>query len=512
MRAEKRRGRRLTLKKYISLLLVLLLLVGTAPAAFAASVPADQPLAEKVEDTVREPTCTEAGMILKEDPVTHTVRTESIPPLGHRFGAWMADANSGLETRICELCGETEFRRPVTAEELEVARLDLSGSMDGINKKTKVTLEASFSGMGEQFHCFAVMTHQGHSTLGLIKPNYTIRFYDDPEGNEKHKLCFSDWQKEHKYILKADYYDVTQCRNLVGARLWRQITECRPRLNPHLAALPTRGAVDGFPVSVWLNGEFLGLYTMCLHKDDDLYGMEEGEHEALVICNRKTEDEASFRAPAVLDEEGVHDWEVDFCGTEDWTWLRGSFNGLISFVMNSSDEDFRAHLADYLDVDAATDYLIFLYALGLQNGGVKDLVMLNYGGTWIPSAFDMDEAFGLEPLGFAATDEPETAFLPSMEAENHSSGTGSLLWDRFLKNFEPEIATRYRILRAGVLSDESLLSLVEGFTGGIPEALYMRDAERYPGRPAADEMIQQILTYIPRRMATLDDIFGGREG
>ena len=386
-----------------------------------------------------EPSCTQAGQILTEDTETHVITAETIPAPGHRFGGW-SPVGGGYEERVCSVCGAVDRRVIETAEERETARLELTGSLEGVDKKTRVTLEAVFNGQGAKLHCYAVMTMQGHSTLGLEKSNYTLRFYNDREGQDKHKLRIGVWQKEHKFILKADYFDPTQCRNLVCAQLWRELVETRGNLHPRIASLPTLGAVDGFPLSVYLNGEFIGLYTMCLHKDDDLFGMSKGEPAAILVCNGSREEEAFFRAPAELDEEGVHDWELEFCGTEDSSWARESFNRLIAFVQDSSDEEFRERLGEHLDVDAAIDYLLFLYALGLPNGGAKDLVLVSYGDVWIPSAYDMDEAFGLRPGGEGYY-SPED-FLPRCEEGVWTSDTGSLLWDRLLQNFPDELRAR----------------------------------------------------------------------
>ena len=175
--------------------------------------------------------------------------------------------------------------------------------------------------------------------------------------------------------------------------------------------------------------------------------------------------------------------------------------------MHSSDEEFREHLGEYLDVDAAVDYLLFIYALGLSDSGAKDLVLLSYGDKWIPTVYDMDGAFGLLPDGESAS--PPDSFLPRCEDGVWTSGTGSLLWDRLLQNFEGELRARYQTLRRGPLSAENILSAVDGFTGSIAASLYLRDAERYPGRPAADEMIEQIHCYIAERLPALDSVFGG---
>lgn len=454
--------------------------------------------------TVVEATCTEAGYVLITDPATDATRVEHLPAAGHAFGPWTADEAAGRETRQCSVCGHSETVRISTVSEEAMPKLHLTGSLEGIGKKSKVTLEAAFESPELRFEGYAVMTLQGHSTFGLPKRNYTIRFFRDAEGESKKKVQFAGWREEHKYILKANYYDLTQSRNLAGARLWSEMTACREGLSPRLAALPTLGAVDGFPVDVYLNGSYLGLYTMNLHKDDDLYGLLEGEESALVICNRQTSDESLFRAPAAFLEDYSSDWEIEYCGTLDEAWVRESFNGLIAFVGDSDDETFRQELPRRLDVNAAIDYLLLIYALGLPESGAKDMVMLHLDGLWIPAAFDMDGAFGLDVSGGGYL--PAESFLPRRADGVWDSGTGSLLWDRLLNNYEEEIRARYRQLRTTLLTEEHLLSLVTGLTGLIPERSYDLDNNLYPGRPLADtDMPAQIAAFVPLRLCCLDE-------
>lgn len=450
-----------------------------------------------------EPTCTEDGYLLLTDPAAGTTQVEHLPALGHAFGEWVTDEAAALQRRACSRCGLEESLRISTIPEETMPKLYLTGSLEGVGKKQRVLLEAVFESPEQRFESYVTLMMQGHSTFGLPKRNYTIRFYRDGEESRKRKLQFRNWQEEYKYILKANYHDCTQCRNLVGAQVWREITAARPGLSPHIAALPLLGAVDGFPVEVYLNGDFFGLYTMNLHKDDDLYGLAEGHETALVICNRQTGPESLFRAEAAFDEDGLSDWEIEYCGTLEEAWAKESFNALIDFVITADDAAFRTSLAQRLDVDAAVDYLILIYALGLQHSGAKDLVMLNYGDVWIPSAFDMDEAFGLDAANGVLL-APD-AFLPRRSENGWDSATGSLLWDRLLTCFHKEIQARYRELRKGVLTEENLLRLADGFIGSIPESSYDRDRNRFPDHPFADlDMNRQIADYITQRFALLD--------
>lgn len=458
---------------------------------------------EGFHQTIVEATCTEPGYIIMTDPESGASSVQSLPALGHDFSEWIADESTGKQNRTCSVCGLQEQIRISTVDESRMPRLDLTGSLEGIGKKTKVVLEATFVGMGEQAQCYAIMTLQGHSTFGYPKHNYTIRFYEDDQSVRKHKLKLKEWKKEHKFILKANYVDLSQCRNLVCCRIWRSMVACREHVSPRIAALPTLGTVDGFPVDVYLNGEYFGLYTMNLHKDDDLYQMKDGEQAALVICNRQTTDESLFRGRALFASDYSSDWEIEFCGTDDTAWARDSFNDLIDFIMQSSDTEFREQLAAHLDVDAAIDYLLFSYALGLPYSSAKDMVMLNYGDVWIPSAYDMDGAFGLDAEAGAYISPEE--FVPRKEDGIWQSGTGSLLWDRLLNSFSEQLCARYTFLRGGVLSETSILRMIEAFTEGIPQSSFDLDRNLYPDRPIDDpDMIKQMTDYITRRLDILD--------
>ena len=116
-----------------------------------------------------------------------------------------------------------------------------------------------------------------------------------------------------KYILKANYNDPSHCRNVVCADIWAEMVQSRARLPRELTVLSNYGAADGFPVSVYLNDEFHGLYTLTLHKDDDLFGMEDGKKQALLILNDASSEEAYFRAETSFGLGSP--WEIEFCGT-----------------------------------------------------------------------------------------------------------------------------------------------------------------------------------------------------
>lgn len=498
------------MKKKIRLIPVAILLIAAIAAVLllrpdkpAATTQAVQEAPQPIV-TVFAPDCIRAGYTQTEDPVTGVITMENqVPALGHTYGDWTANPD-GSALRTCARCGETQTRLPADASSLP--RLDFYGSMEGMSKDQRVTLNASYRDEANSFSCYSHTSWQGHSTLNNDKKNYTVRFFDDEALTSKHRLILREgWQPEHKYVLKANYADSTHCRNLICADVWSRMAAIRPNVHPRLARTSNYGAVDGFVVSLWHNDAFAGLYTLNLHKDDDLYQMYPGNWDAVVICNAQTMDESLFRARAAF-EENASDWEVEFSSPDQLQWAQNWFNEMIAFVMETDDAVFREKLHNYVDVDAAIDYLLFMYAMGLSDSAAKDLVMLCYeGGPWTPSAYDMEDAFGLSADGSAALEA--TAFLPVKTDGGWQSGTGSLLWDRLLNNFHDEIAARWQVLRQEVLDEDALCDQVSQFIHAIPQELTRQDLTLYPQRQLLADPGQQILTYIRQRLPLLDALF-----
>jgi hypothetical protein len=285
------------------------------------------------------------------------------------------------------------------------------------------------------------------------------------------------------------------CRNLVCANIWADMVRSRDAVPQRLASLSNYGAVDGFPVALYINDSFHGLYTMNLHKDERLFGLKDGAMEAIMNINHTNGAEAFFREEASFADDAP--WEIERCATEDPLWAKDHLNELIRFVRTSDDETFRRELSNYLDIDSAVDYAIAMYALGLQEHCSKDLILVCYGedSPWICSMYDMEEAFDLEgPICVPGTD-------------GWDSGTGSLLWDRFLTHFHPEIRERYTQLRQTILDPENLCGRVDAFVGQIPPAIYEADAAVNGVAVHTPEHTRQLKDNIAQLISLSDSVF-----
>ncbi len=455
-----------------------------------------------------EPDCTHKGYTLVTGPERSFFCCPAAP-LGHDWDEWITlletnGVDTGRREHACRVCGARE--REAVYPETSLPILRIYGGLDGIGKYTAVPVTTSFEGAGISFSNWASLKYQGHTSLSFEKRNFTIKFYQDEAHGAADKYQFYNWNRESKYILKANWIDPSKCRNLVCADLWYEVCSCRDGTK-HIKKLFHYGAVDGMPVAVYLNDDFIGLYDMVLHKDDDLYDLDKGQEDALMIINQQTMDESLFRAPAAFTDDS--DWELEFCGTEEQTWAKEKLNETIAFINEASDEDFSNNklLKQYFNIDSAIDYMLTMYALGLSDSYAKNLVLLSYSNDpWIFTMFDMEDAFGLFHDGSYLY--PADWRLPSLVDGVWHSGTDSLLWDRMLRCYEGRVAARYAQLRETIFTEAHILAEVEKRLSAIPEEFLQADRALYPSMPALEtETTAQISAYLGERFALMDAIF-----
>ena len=460
--------------------------------------------------SITEPTCTENGYaILEWDEGKRSKVIKVFAAQGHSINEIVSQkpvdaVTCGTALRECEVCAFSE--EVAIYPECDIARLCMYGDLTGIGKKAEVPVSVSFEGAGQELDCYALLKYQGHTSLVYDKKNFTIKLFKDEALSQKNKIVFYDWNKEHKYILKANYIDNSGCRNLVCADIWSEMVACRDNYPSRLADSSNFGATDGFPMALYLNDEYIGLYSLTLHRDDDLFDMEDGNRDGILVVNTAQSESAFFRAPATFDDQS--DWEVEYSGLEDDTqWLEDKLNTLIEFVNTASDEAFKENLSQYLDVNSAIDYLIAIYSLGLTNSGAKNITVATYDdGPLFFSLCDMENAFGLSATGEQVFAPYE--YLPTYNDGVWDSATGSLLWNRMLQNYEKEICDRYTELRKDVLTSERICGKVSDFLYPISEDFYKADSLLYPEMPHIVGSVQsQIEEYVSQRLILLDQLF-----
>jgi hypothetical protein len=399
----------------------------------------------------------------------------------------------------------------VEPAEDDIPKVFINGTIP--TTKDDVLAEMQYISKTENFSAYITIKCQGSSSMQYAKKNFTIKMYSDEARETTLKKVFKDWGHEsHKYVLKANWIDHSHARNIVSARLWHEVVSSRAdyaTLPDEMRNSPRNGAIDGFPIKVYTNGTYQGIYTWNIGKDDWMWGMTEDNPNHVLLCaevNNNGEDvdtAANFRALWAGEHE--YDWAVEV--GKKTTSITSSLNALISCVKDTDDTTFKATVGNYLDVQSAIDYWIHQYIICGLDGLGKNLLLATYDGvTWICGAYDMDGTFGLHYSGelFVATD---------FKCPEDYQETRSLLWERLANLYSEEIVERYIQLRSTVYSVSNMVTKFERFMDVIGSDLYVEDLEIYTEIPSGNtNNIKQIRNFIRDRLYYCDLMLNPPDG
>lgn len=382
----------------------------------------------------------------------------------------------------------------------------------GVKPTTKddVLAEMEYVSKTDKFHAYLEIKCQGTSSMSYPKKNFTVKLYSDEARETKLKKSFKDWNHEsNKFVLKANYIDHAHARNIVSARLWSEIVASRPdytSLPVEMRNAPNNGAVDGFPIKVYYNGNYEGVYTWNIGKDDWMWGMDEDNANHVLLCAEGNTDgvyaetASNFRKLWDGVDGSKPGWSVEV-GTNS-TALKTSLNNLIQFVIDNDGDAFRNGIGNYLDIQSAIDYYIFQYEICGLDGLAHNMLLATYDGVvWRCGAYDLDATFGLYWNGSKFVSAQYRCPEDYQEAY-------SLLWERIEANFHEELKARQAELRKTVLSYSNIVTHFERFMDIIGLDLYAEDLTIYTGIPSGStNNIKQIRNFIRDRQAYVDTEF-----
>lgn len=373
--------------------------------------------------------------------------------------------------------------------------------------KTATMLKFDYYSKTTTYHGYVDIKCQGNSSMAYPKKNFTIKPYKDKDKTTKLKIDFKGWGKQSKFVLKANWIDLTHARNVVSARLWGDIIKTRSDYATALPELlrtsPNQGAIDGFPVLVYSNGVYQGRYTLNIPKDKWMSNMDDALDTHCILCGEDY-NSGCFRA---LPQINGSDWTDELHDVVPAS-IKTSWTNAIKFVMNSSDTEFKVNLSNYFDVNSLIDYYLYgLVATNLDGFGKNQLFFTYDGIHWIASVYDLDSTWGLWWNGgsFVSTTYSRKEF------QDHKDGQGNQLYDRLEKLFIPQLKTRYAELRKDVLSASHIIQKFEEFNDVCPKDIVQEDyasttgGGKFTGIPSlTTNNIQQLRNNIVGRLVYVD--------
>lgn len=374
------------------------------------------------------------------------------------------------------------------------------------DSKTYVSGELEYVSKSYRFHAYTYIKLQGNSTLYLPKKNYTVNLYSDENRSVKLNKEFKNWGLHNNFVLKADYNDILHARNVVGAKLWSKVVQSRSdydALPEELKNSPNNGAIDGFPVRVYIDGAYKGLYNWTIPKCDWMVGMDSTNLNHVLLSSEFNDNGNVNYQYNPCNFNTLWDGNKNYFDVEvgkNSAELVSSLNTIISAIINNDSTS----LEQALDINGAIDYFIFQEIILGTDGLAKNMLLATYDMTkWYLSAYDMDSTFDLdwngEILEWYDSDMPDVPYLNKY----------SNLLQYIRSNYHDIYVKRYIELRKSVLSYSSIIEEFEKYIGIFGEDLYIQDTIPYPDIPSVTtNTLKGIRDFVSDRLEYLDSYYG----
>ena len=374
---------------------------------------------------------------------------------------------------------QIEYREIPEQTKKETPKIYIEGELTMKEKNDIGKFKIKYKSESINLEKYVTMKIQGSSSFWYPKKNYTIKFFNDEDCTDKYKVNFG-WGRQNKYVLKANWTDKTHSRNIVTAHIAAQVQD---KYNL-FQNTPNNGLIDGFPVEVYLNNEFHGLYTLNIPKEDWLYGMDDNNPNHIIMVGEKYSTATTFKE---VNIDGWNNQLDDNSPTVQQKMLR-----LINFVVNSTDQEFKENIEDYLNLDATLNYYVLCHTLNIADNNAKNLLFVTYDGKiWYPTLYDLDTTFGSYYHGLELY---PTDYSLQM---NHNR-----LFERLSILFKKEIEQRYKELRQNILSEENIINEIDKVYSQIEPSLFEKEQQKWGQLPGYE--LTQLKEYIHERLPYVD--------
>lgn len=386
----------------------------------------------------------------------------------------------------------------------DIPELYIDGTLPTSKSDGNIKVSVTYISKTDRFSEYATLKVQGDSSSAYPKKNFTIKFYQDAQCTTKVKHNFKGWGKQNKFVMKANWIDITHARNIVSVRLWTDIVRSRSDYNSLPTAMlesPKLATIDGFPIKVYANGVYQGRYTFNIPKDAWMYNMDDSSESNVVLCADSWEGGSFTTYPALVDET---DWTDEIHEDSVPQSVITKLNNFIYFIQHSTDTDFVANLTNYIDIQSFIDFYIFVQVTEAEDNCAKNVLIMSYDDSpYLASAYDFDSTWGLFWDGSELI-----SYLKDLSLMQRN-----LLFVRISSFYSSQITSRYAELRNGALSDANIIHRFEEFMDIMPKELVEEDyapttaSGAFVNIPSKNiTNIQQIRDFIVTRLNYIDSI------
>ena len=311
----------------------------------------------------------------------------------------------------------------------------INGDLSGMDHDHAKNITYDYKNKNTHLSGYGTVKWQGSSSATLAKKGYRLKTTKS-DYSEKDKIRLQpSWQKHHKFNLKAYYNDGMLSRDPVSANIGAKVSASRSELPRDLINEDNFGYIDGFPIILFLNGEYQGIYSFNLPRPDFSYT------KWAIMANQYNDICQFIKVPDTGVKMDESDWlslNPDGQATDD---QKKAVTDLINWVIQSDDATFVKDLDKHFDIPSMIDYVVVTNILGARDAYGKNQVLLTWDGKiWYYQLYDLDCTYNANWMGGKVFETPKVGV-------NLPFGSNNNLFVRFTKFFKNAISDRYREIR-----------------------------------------------------------------
>lgn len=412
--------------------------------------------------------------------------------------------------------------------EPECAFANIEGELPTEKGKTTKGTINFYDMQGNYFKKYVEIDVHGRTSAAFNKKNYTIDFYNDSNYNDSFTIKFGRWVSLDSYYFQGWYTDAFRGIDIVAYKLYQQMVSTRgyekdkpykyvynkdsvsygTETNTNTSQNLGKNALctpDGFPVILYLNGSFWGVYTVMLKKNRVNFLMDKKDYSAIeldldngnIVNGIKDWSSFEIRNPKTLicmdgskyngdaPKELIDESSESYSGSNKdmknsaitkraIESLADAYNEVAVAISNSkTNEEIKAIIEAHYNVDFMIDYMIFSNLIENLDGWGGNWQWTTWNGiVWNPNPYDLNATFGLDPYGLFAK-SPSTGFT--------SPSVTKYIYDYY----KEEVKSRYASLRKdNIISTSNIMGLFKSWIERIGSDNYENEFKKWNATPS----------------------------
>ena len=373
-------------------------------------------------------------------------------------------------------------------------RMDLFGDITNMTPYQTVDMRIQYTSPNEEKYGPSFNTGiqnnpvkiQGTSSLQYVRHNYTIYLRDEFGAPMMYNPYGSaNAMPDSVFCLKADYIESSHGNN-TGMANFINDNVYDTKLPPQLENPAIRTTIAGFPIVLYMNGEYLGVYNFNHDRySTESYGYDYKKYPNMLVyeinSNSNTSAGAFYRygdnveSSANINERDYYarDFKLIYGNRTSDSDTYSEIKSLVEWVSVAEQDLFRETISEHFNKEYLFRYLLTVLMIGGVDSLGKNMKITTFDGkVWYPTFYDLDTCLGIDNSGYLTIE-------PDVEIEEGSFNTSnSNLWTKVMNFFASELKEEWALMRQGRFTLDNLLKyVVQNQIEVIPAKYYNDDAQ-----------------------------------